>query len=194
MELWHSWRPQLIWMDMRMPGITGLEATLRIKRSPGGKETVVIALTASAFEEDPATARAAGCNDFVRKPFRMPEVFAKLREHLGVVYTYESTATSAPDTGAAGEDAALEAAALAHLPAEWLAALRAACVQADLDEVRDLIARVRSDAPEAAARLEELAARFNFDRILEIIEATGTLEKQQSETQTTQAALAGGPP
>ncbi len=191
MELWSTWRPQLIWMDMRMPGITGLEATLRIKRSPGGKETVVIALTASAFEEDPATARAAGCNDFVRKPIRMPEVFAKLREHLGVTYIYESPAAAPPAGATAGQTATLEPAALARLPAAWLATLRAACVQADLDEVRGLIARVRDEASEAAALLDELAGRFSFDRILEIIERA---EQHQTETDSSQTARAGGPP
>ena len=162
--MWHSWRPQLIWMDMRMPGITGLEATLRIKRSPGGKETVVIALTASAFEEDPATARAAGCNDFVRKPIRMAEVFAKLREHLGVTYLYESSEAAATLPGPV-----LDPAALARLPAAWISAMQAACVQADLAEVRGLIARVRADARESADMLDELAQRFSFDQILEIL-------------------------
>ena len=181
MELWHSWRPQLIWMDMRMPGITGLEATLRIKRSPGGKETVVIALTASAFEEDPATARAAGCNDFVRKPIRMAEVFAKLREHLGVTYLYESAETPAPPPGPAPS---LDPAVLARLPATWIAAMQAACVQADLDEVRGLIARIRGDAREAADTLDELARGFSFDRILEIL----------TSIEINQAARAGGTP
>jgi len=169
MELWQRWRPHLIWMDMRMPGVTGLEATLRIKHSPGGKETVVIALTASAFEEDPATAKAAGCNDFVRKPIRMPEVFAKLREHLGVVYTHE---TQAP-TGAA--EPTLTPEALARLPAPWLAALQAACTQADLDELRALVAEIPPDARETAEALDELARRLDYDRILELSRVALTL-------------------
>ena len=166
MELWQSWRPQLIWMDMRMPGVTGLEATLRIKRSSGGKETVVIALTASAFEEDPATAKAAGCNDFVRKPIRMPEIFAKLREHLGVVYTYETPNSTGEHT--------LASDALARLPTPWLVALQAACMQADLDELRALIAKIHADAPETADALDELARRFNYDLILELTQVALT--------------------
>ena len=170
LDIWQQWRPHLIWMDMRMPGVTGLEATLRIKRSPGGKETVVIALTASAFEEDPATARAAGCDDFVRKPIRMPEVFAKLREHLGVVYRHEDTSTAAAAPS-------LSDAALAGLPRPWLGALHSACVQADLDEVLGLVAQIRRDAPDTAAALDELARGFNFEHISAL----------------TRGALAGGP-
>ena len=173
MELWHSWRPQLIWMDMRMPGVTGLEATLRIKRSPGGKDTIVIALTASAFEEDPATARAAGCDDFVRKPIRMPEVFAKLREHLDVAYVYEDAPSATP-----AAPPTLERAALSGLPTTWLTALHRACVQADLEEIRGLIAQIRGEAPDTADILDELARRFTYDRIIDL----------------TQAALGGGAP
>ena len=166
LEIWQQWRPQLIWMDMRMPGVTGLEATLRLKRSPGGKETIVIALTASAFEEDPATARAAGCDDFVRKPIRMPEVFAKLREHLGVVYRYEDP-SPAPEAPAP----TVAEAALAGLPAPWLTALQRACVQADLDEILGLVAEIRGPAPATADALDELARRFNYDQILALTRA-----------------------
>jgi CheY-like chemotaxis protein len=164
LEIWQQWRPQLIWMDMRMPGVTGLEATLRIKRSPGGKQTIVIALTASAFDEDPATARAAGCDDFVRKPIRMPEVFAKLREHLGVLYRYEHTAETAAPTAAATT-------ALTGLPAPWLGALQRACVRADLDEILALITELRAQAPGTAAALDDLARRFNYDQILALTRA-----------------------
>ena len=51
-EIWRQWQPHLIWMDMRMPVLDGYEATRRIKNGAGGEKTKVIALTASAFEED----------------------------------------------------------------------------------------------------------------------------------------------
>ncbi len=167
LEIWQQWRPQLIWMDMRMPGVTGLEATLRLKRSPGGKQTIVIALTASAFDEDPATARAAGCDDFVRKPIRMPEVFAKLREHLGVVYRYEQTS----ETAATTTPTSVPSTALTGLPAPWLTALQRACVQADLDEILGLITELRGQAPTTAAALDDLARRFNYDQIVALTRA-----------------------
>ena len=172
--LWERWRPHLIWMDMRMPGISGLEAARRIKQqiaaSPNSEPTVIIALTASAYEEDPQTARAAGCDDFVRKPIRMSEVFAKLAEHLGAQFCYEDP--QAPEHAAPP----LEPRALVGLPPAWLAALQRASVQADLDEILALIGRVQGEAPELAAALTGLAQRFTYDRIIEL----------------TRAALAGG--
>ncbi len=52
LDIWERWEPHLIWMDMRMPIIDGYKATQRIKETTKGQATVVIALTASAFEED----------------------------------------------------------------------------------------------------------------------------------------------
>jgi len=172
--LWQRWRPQLIWMDMRMPGVSGLEAARRIKQQiqaePDSQPTVIIALTASAYDEDPQTARAAGCDDFVRKPIRMSEVFAKLGEHLGARYTYEDP--QAPELAAP----ALEPRALVGLRPEWLAALQRASIQADLDEILGLLEQIQPEAPELAAALTGLARRFSYDRIIEL----------------TRAALAGG--
>jgi CheY-like chemotaxis protein len=170
--LWERWQPHLIWMDMRMPGVSGLEAARRIKASPGGSSTVIIALTASAYDEDPETARAAGCDDFVRKPIRMPEIFAKLGEHLGAQFSYEDPLT--PEHAAP----ALDPHALAGLRPQWLADLHRASVQADLDEILGLIDHIRGEAPELAAALTGLARRFTYDRIIEL----------------TRTALAGGQP
>jgi len=168
--LWERWQPHLIWMDMRMPGVSGLEAARRIRASPGGASTVIIALTASAYDEDPQTAREAGCDDFIRKPIRMPEIFAKLGEHLGAQFNYDDPLS--PEHAAP----TLEPHALVGLRSQWLAALHGASVQADLEEILGLVEQVRDEAPEVAAALTGLARRFTYDRIIEL----------------TRTALAGG--
>ena len=53
-----------------------------------GQATVIIALTASAFEESRSVILAVGCDDFVRKPFREKAIFEKMAQHLGVQYVY----------------------------------------------------------------------------------------------------------
>lgn len=81
-QIWETWQPHLIWMDVRMPILDGVAATRQIKaRSP---ETVVIALTASAFEEERTYIQSSGCDDTVLKPYRPETIFRKLQEHLGV--------------------------------------------------------------------------------------------------------------
>ena len=163
LAVWEEWQPHLIWMDMRMPGVTGLEATQKIKASPRGRQTIVIALTASAFDEDAATARAAGCDDFVRKPIVLAQVFAKLAEHLGCTYVYESdqelTTTPLPPESLPS---------LVGLPHPWLTALHAAALQADIGELLRLVDQVRDDRPDIADRLGALAQRFGYDAVLRL--------------------------
>jgi CheY-like chemotaxis protein len=74
LEVWARWQPHLIWMDMRMPLMDGHEATQQIKATPQGQATVIIALTATAFEEDREQVLLEGCDGFVRKPFRTDEI------------------------------------------------------------------------------------------------------------------------
>ena len=89
---WRAWHPHLIWMDKRMTGIDGLEVTRRIRaeeKLSGAKPTPIIALSASALDHERSEIFAAGCDDFVAKPFREKTIFTKLQEHLGVQYIYE---------------------------------------------------------------------------------------------------------
>ncbi|MBD2694685.1 AAA family ATPase [Anabaena catenula] len=89
--MWQQWQPHLIWMDMRMPLMDGYTATKKIQamqQTKSDQKTVIIALTASAFEEQRTEILAAGCNDFVRKPFSADVIFEKIAQYLGVQYVY----------------------------------------------------------------------------------------------------------
>ncbi|TSA00540.1 MAG: response regulator [Rhodocyclaceae bacterium] len=67
---------KVIFMDMQMPNIDGLEATRQIRELPGYRQTPVIAMTANAFADDKARCFAAGMTDFLAKPFDPDELFA----------------------------------------------------------------------------------------------------------------------
>jgi signal transduction histidine kinase/CheY-like chemotaxis protein/ligand-binding sensor domain-containing protein len=89
---WRSWQPHLIWMDKRMGGLDGLEATRRIRaeeKAAGRPRIPILALSASALEHERGEILAAGCDDFVAKPFREATIFNRIAQHLGVRYTYE---------------------------------------------------------------------------------------------------------
>lgn len=75
-------RPDLILMDIQLPGLDGYEATRRIKANPALQSTPVIAVTSYALSGDDVKAFAAGCDAYVTKPFSPRALLAKIREHL----------------------------------------------------------------------------------------------------------------
>ncbi len=89
LALFEKKQPDLVWMDMRMPVMDGYEATRRIKKLKTGNKTPVLALTASAFEEQRLEIQGAGCDDFVRKPFKAYDIFEAMGNHLGVSYLHD---------------------------------------------------------------------------------------------------------
>ena len=78
-----SERPNLVLMDIQLPGIDGLEATRRIKATPQLANVPVIAVTSYALAGDDRKATEAGCDDYVTKPFSPRALLAKVRERLG---------------------------------------------------------------------------------------------------------------
>ncbi len=159
-EQWREWRPQLVWMDMRMPVLDGYEATRQIRTIPGNENTKIIALTASAFEEDRQKVLHAGCDDFVCKPFREEELFAKMHEHLGLVYVYE-------DEGE-GETAQskLTREALAVLPAAWRHAVYEAAEVANEEAIEAQLAALGEEHTGLAQALRTMVHDFRFDEIM----------------------------
>jgi two-component system cell cycle response regulator DivK len=75
-------RPDLILMDIQLPILDGYEATRRIKADPILKDVPIIALTSYALNGDEDKARAAGCDDFVPKPYSPRQLLAKIRGFL----------------------------------------------------------------------------------------------------------------
>jgi two-component system, cell cycle response regulator DivK len=77
-------RPDLILMDIQMPVLDGYEATRRIKADPALASIPIVAVTSYALSGDEAKARAAGCNDYIAKPYSPRQMLAKVREIIGL--------------------------------------------------------------------------------------------------------------
>jgi CheY-like chemotaxis protein len=75
--------PELILMDMSLPGIDGWEATRRLKSADATKKIPIIALTAHAMQEDERKAREAGCDDYDTKPVELERLLGKIQKLLG---------------------------------------------------------------------------------------------------------------
>jgi two-component system, cell cycle response regulator DivK len=75
-------RPDLILMDIQLPIMDGYTATRRIKADPALRSIPIIAVTSYALDGQENIARAAGCDDYVPKPYSPRELLAKIRQHL----------------------------------------------------------------------------------------------------------------
>jgi two-component system, cell cycle response regulator DivK len=82
LDLARKHRPDLILMDIQLPIMDGYEATRRIKADPSLSSIPIIAVTSYALSGDEEKARAAGCNDFVPKPYSPRQLLAKIRKFL----------------------------------------------------------------------------------------------------------------
>ncbi|WP_420473485.1 ATP-binding protein [Noviherbaspirillum sp. ST9] len=161
--IWEEWQPHLIWMDMRMPVMDGREATRRIKATEQGQKTIVIALTASSFEEEREQILAIGCDDFVRKPFRENALFELMEEHLKVRFEYAQDAVPIPATR-------LDAASLARLPAQLRTELAQALLKLDAGAINTIIETIRSGIDtDLAQALDAAADQFDYKSILKVL-------------------------
>ncbi|HEY0372980.1 MAG TPA: ATP-binding protein, partial [Thermoanaerobaculia bacterium] len=155
-SVWHEWQPHLVWMDVRMPILDGCDATraIRAAEAEGGRaRTKVIALTASAFEHDRDTILAAGCDDFVAKPFLQATLFDALTRHLGLQWRYENERLP-------------PAPAIATVPLRVRETLDAAIVRGDVSEAIRVAGQIEAEA--LRGRVLDLIRTYRFDDLQEL--------------------------
>jgi DNA-binding NarL/FixJ family response regulator len=155
-------------MDFRMPVMDGHEAIGRI-RALAGDAPKIIAVTASAMEENRADLMAIGADDFIGKPFREIELFQKIHTHLGVEYLYAQDPAAAPE----GVAAELTPASLAGWSGDLVRAMREAVLTADLDQLLATIRAGEARDPGGARALRRLAEGFQYQTLLDLFGTGG---------------------
>jgi Amt family ammonium transporter len=165
--LFDAWRPDLIWMDIRMPVMDGLEAARRIKATEAGRRAKIVALTAHALEEERKPILAAGCDDVVRKPYREQELFEVMARHLGLKYLYEKAESQ---WSPAGSKAPIRPEQWAALPLELLTALHQAAVELDTTRTLALIERITERDASIGSLLNDLATKLDYPHLLRLLE------------------------
>lgn len=165
-DVWQSWQPHLIWMDMRMPVMNGYEATEKIKSHLKGQATIIIALTASTLEEEKAIVLSAGCDDFVRKPFREAIIFEKMAQYIGVSYLYEELREA--KSTECEEIEKLTAEALAIMSDEWLQALSEAAELINNELIAQLLTEIPQENQNLVQAIQKQVDDFDFERIMNL--------------------------
>jgi PAS domain S-box-containing protein len=168
---WEEWKPQLILMDVHMPVMNGLEATRLIKSRPGGQDTVIVALTADATEDQRRIVLGNEMNDFLSKPCLEGELLEKIRAHLGLVYIYDPETIDSQRGGDGATPAALSPEQLAELPLDLIHQLREATLNGDKALLKKLILLVdERGGKQSAQGLRELANAYRYDKIIELLD------------------------
>ncbi|MBS0632245.1 MAG: response regulator [Verrucomicrobia bacterium] len=153
--------PSLVLLDLRMPGMDGIEFARRLRATEGGSKVRIIAMSASVLSFSRDDAFAAGCDDFLAKPFREADLVEKLGLALNLTWIRE-TASGAEDRATAATPSATELEPV-------LAALR----RGEIAGVRTLLAELRIRQPECADYLtqaENLAREFKMENLRVLLE------------------------
>ena len=147
----------------------GLEATRRIRESAPGTGTVIIALTASAMDEDRHSIIQAGADDLMGKPCRAADLLEQIRVRLGLEYIYADR-TTGPELSSVEDEPSLKSDALDALPIEWADDMRRAIFNGETDRVNELIANIPQRDVEFARALQRLADRYEFDALTQLLD------------------------
>lgn len=181
-QQWQAWQPHLIWMDIRMRGMTGCEATRQIRQleqqNNPHSPIPIIALTAQASQQDRDRALAAGFTDFVAKPFELSTIFQQLAIHLGLQYQYADL--SSPATVETSADTPLQPADLQVMPTEWIAALYMSSLRCSSQEVEDLIAEIPPQHTTLIRGLNQLVHNYDFEVMMYLSQPNSSSRSQES--------------
>ncbi|MEA5627213.1 PAS domain S-box protein [Nostoc sp. UHCC 0251] len=175
--VWQTWQPHLILMDMRMPIMDGYEATKIIKAREEtailNRKTIIIALTANAFEEQREAMIKAGCDDYINKPFREEELLEKLSQYLQVQYIYQEESYQIGDVRQQETESILKLAdlvpLLSEMSPEWVKQVYTAAAQCSDDLILELIEQIPSENVILGNFINNLAYDFQFEKIMELM-------------------------
>jgi CheY-like chemotaxis protein len=170
-EEFRAWRPHFIWMDVGLAGIDGLDATKRIRRLAAGSKVKIVAVTASAFASQRAEVIAAGCDDFLRKPYRPNEIFECMARHIGVQYVLRPS-SDATSVGTIAEN--LDTEDLASLPAALRDEIESAVISLDPGRIDLVLSKVSKQNDSLGVVLAHLADKLAYTRILQALQSCKT--------------------
>jgi signal transduction histidine kinase/DNA-binding NarL/FixJ family response regulator len=160
-ELCNTFNPHLVMMDIRMPVMDGVTATQKIKSDSINNKITIIAVSASALEDQRIRVLEHGADAFIRKPFKENVVLEEIKKHLHLNYIYSDT-TSA--TEISNQKTSFDA--IKHLPIDLIKKMQLATEGGYHKELLTLIETIDGIDPATANALRRLADEYDYDQLL----------------------------
>jgi CheY-like chemotaxis protein len=168
-DVWESWKPDVVWMDLRMPRLDGPEAVKRIRAREaelGLTRTPIFALSASVLETERGSVIAAGFDEFIFKPFKEAQLAEALEKYTGVRFRRKETEKEKEKEK---EEAGVpKAETLKPLPEEWKVGFRTALLLGDSDEALRFLGELEDRS--LARRIEPLIQGYRFEELLQMMD------------------------
>lgn len=167
-EIWASWRPQLILMDTRMPQMDGYRTVEQIKARSQQQRTIMIALTAGNLEVSRQNVLAE-FDAVLRKPFPIERLLETIATYLGVRFRYESREViSESEAIAESSSLILQSAAFRVMPPAWIAQVHQAACAGHGRATAQLIQEIPVQHEALALALTTLVHHFQFRQIRDL--------------------------
>ena len=167
-DIFKTWHPQMIWIDMDIPMIDGMNTARIIRALEGGSETIIAALSAFPLDESENEKLPAECDEFMRKPINQAELFECIAKHLGLRYHYKENPKPSEQQE---QGMALTVKDLAVLDNETLTELTNATKALDIERTLDIAEQIGKSSPEMGRALVSLVNHLDFKTLQWLINA-----------------------
>jgi len=180
-EIFKKWQPDFIWMDLRMPVMDGKEATRKIRSLPGGERVVIVALSASAFDDERNIILENGIDDFVLKPVSAEQVFDCMKRHLSLKYILEEKEneilmSEIPQKSPKQQYTQLVD-LLKNLDKGLVQELRHSVLLLNSQDLEQVLGRIGETDPKLAQAIRSFVQQIRYDLILDAIKEACNIQE-----------------
>ncbi len=170
-DIWETWEPHVIWMDVRMPIMDGFEATKRIRTlASRTSQPTIIAVTASVLEEKQAALMSVGCDDIVIKPYRETDIVEMLQKHLNVKFFYTTDEVADEKIHLKNDKLKLTPSDFDALPEEMVLKFKTSVKTLEMDLALNVIEEIREQNKPLADALQKLVEEYRFDTLQKLLD------------------------
>jgi len=165
LEMWESWKPDLIFLDIYMPELNGHDVikTIRKKEAPGD-HVIIIAVSASSLEKDKTFALESGCDDFLFKPFNISTLIELIRKYLRA---HSPQKKSHSNFEIKNFNWLLKH--IKKMPSNWLEEFKTSIEMLDPVNTKYHLSKLEKEDFKAASVLKEWVNQFDFERLQQLI-------------------------